>query len=101
MSIVTSSIHNVNDSIIVLCRGFSGGYVKEYIQASNPAFAIGEYWDSLGYEGGNLSYNQGSLSNHQIVKFSYLVKTLIFKFSVVDLKINYNDGSSPLHSYNL
>ncbi|XP_068656894.1 uncharacterized protein [Aristolochia californica] len=39
-------------------RGFSGGYVKEYIESSIPAFAIGEYWDSLAYEGGNLSYNQ-------------------------------------------
>ncbi|KAL2523037.1 uncharacterized protein Fot_26965 [Forsythia ovata] len=39
-------------------RGFSGGYVKEYVEASNPAFAIGEYWDSLAYEGGNLCYNQ-------------------------------------------
>ncbi|VFQ91977.1 unnamed protein product [Cuscuta campestris] len=39
-------------------RGFSGGYVKEYIEVSNPAFAIGEYWDSLAYEGGNLCYNQ-------------------------------------------
>ncbi|CAM8973405.1 unnamed protein product [Rhodiola kirilowii] len=39
-------------------RGFSGAYVKEYIEASNPAFAIGEYWDSLSYEGGNLCYNQ-------------------------------------------
>ncbi|XP_057981697.1 uncharacterized protein LOC131166996 [Malania oleifera] len=39
-------------------RGFSGSFVKEYIEASNPAFAIGEYWDSLVYEGGNLSYNQ-------------------------------------------
>lgn len=39
-------------------RGFSGGYVKEYIEASNPAFAIGEYWDSLAYEAGNLCYNQ-------------------------------------------
>ncbi|XP_059283799.1 uncharacterized protein LOC132037321 [Lycium ferocissimum] len=39
-------------------RGFSGGYIKEYIEASNPAFSIGEYWDSLAYEGGNLSYNQ-------------------------------------------
>ncbi|KAJ4974127.1 hypothetical protein NE237_007301 [Protea cynaroides] len=39
-------------------RGFSGGYVKEYIETSNPAFAIGEYWDSLAYEGGNLCYNQ-------------------------------------------
>lgn len=33
--------------------------MKEYIEASNPAFAIGEYWDSLAYEGGNLCYNQG------------------------------------------
>ncbi|KAL8044186.1 hypothetical protein ABFX02_08G030400 [Erythranthe guttata] len=39
-------------------RGFSGSYVKEYIEASDPAFAIGEYWDSLAYEGGNLCYNQ-------------------------------------------
>ncbi|KAL3525856.1 hypothetical protein ACH5RR_014228 [Cinchona calisaya] len=39
-------------------RGFAGEYVKEYIEASNPAFAIGEYWDSLSYEGGNLCYNQ-------------------------------------------
>uniref|UniRef100_A0A7N0SYL4 alpha-amylase n=1 Tax=Kalanchoe fedtschenkoi TaxID=63787 RepID=A0A7N0SYL4_KALFE len=39
-------------------RGFSGAYVKEYIEASNPVFAIGEYWDSLAYEGGNLCYNQ-------------------------------------------
>ncbi|XP_047312838.1 uncharacterized protein LOC124916150 [Impatiens glandulifera] len=39
-------------------RGFSGGYVKEYIESSNPAFSIGEYWDSLAYEGGNLCYNQ-------------------------------------------
>ncbi|XP_057822676.1 uncharacterized protein LOC131035073 isoform X1 [Cryptomeria japonica] len=41
-------------------RGFWGGYVKEYIEASNPAFSIGEYWDSLAYEGGNLCYNQDS-----------------------------------------
>ncbi|MCO5584846.1 hypothetical protein L7F22_038778 [Adiantum nelumboides] len=39
-------------------RGFWGGYVKEYIEATNPAFAIGEYWDSLAYEGGNCSYDQ-------------------------------------------
>lgn len=39
-------------------RGFSGVYVKEYIEASTPVFSIGEYWDSLAYEGGNLCYNQ-------------------------------------------
>ena len=41
-----------------LRRGFWGGYVKEYIEASNPAFCIGEYWDSLAYEGGTPAYNQ-------------------------------------------
>lgn len=35
--------------------------MKEYIEASNPAFSIGEYWDSLAYEGGNLCYNQGEI----------------------------------------
>lgn len=44
----------------LVCRGFSGTYVKEYIEASNPAFAIGEYWDSLAYEHGDLCYNQGN-----------------------------------------
>eukprot|EP00249_Psilotum_nudum_P024115 c29097_g1_i3 orf=478-3477(+) len=39
-------------------KGFWGGYVKEYIEATSPAFAIGEYWDSLAYEGGNVCYNQ-------------------------------------------
>eukprot|EP00250_Pteridium_aquilinum_P027772 c3573_g1_i1 orf=286-3306(+) len=39
-------------------RGFWGGYVKEYIEATDPAFSIGEYWDSLAYEGGNCAYNQ-------------------------------------------
>ncbi|XVF16742.1 hypothetical protein REPUB_Repub10bG0058400 [Reevesia pubescens] len=37
---------------------FSATYVKEYIEASNPAFAIGEDWNSLAYEHGNLCYNQ-------------------------------------------
>lgn len=32
--------------------------MKEYIEATKPAFAIGEYWDSLAYEGGQVSYNQ-------------------------------------------
>ncbi|XP_052116794.1 uncharacterized protein LOC107486262 [Arachis duranensis] len=39
-------------------RGFSGTYVKEYIEASNPVFSIGEYWDAMKYEHGTLCYNQ-------------------------------------------
>lgn len=52
---------DTNTSLFIVCRGFSGTYVKEYVEASNPAFAIGEYWDSLAYEHGSLCYNQGNL----------------------------------------
>jgi len=48
-----------DNSLFAPHRGFSGTYVKEYIEASNPVFAIGEYWDSLSYEHGSLCYNQG------------------------------------------
>lgn len=41
-------------------RGFWGGWVKEYIESSKPSFAIGEYWDSLAYENGQVCYNQGA-----------------------------------------
>jgi hypothetical protein len=34
--------------------------VKEYIESSKPSFAIGEYWDSLAYENGQVCYNQGA-----------------------------------------
>lgn len=30
-------------------RGFSGEAVREYMEASDPAFAVGEYWDTLAY----------------------------------------------------
>ncbi|KAE8734497.1 Alpha-amylase 3 [Hibiscus syriacus] len=63
-------------------RGFSGTFVKEYIETSHPAFAIGEYWDSMAYENGNLSYNQG---NHLVLPMIYmsynritLVPTMIY-----------------------
>nr|DAD31168.1 TPA_asm: hypothetical protein HUJ06_010019 [Nelumbo nucifera] len=39
-------------------RGFWGGYVKDYLEASEPYFAVGEYWDSLGYTYGEMDYNQ-------------------------------------------
>ncbi|KAL4286937.1 hypothetical protein AHAS_Ahas19G0136100 [Arachis hypogaea] len=39
-------------------RGFWGGYVKDYIQASDPYFAVGEFWDSLSYTDGELDHNQ-------------------------------------------
>ncbi|KAL2349294.1 hypothetical protein Fmac_003294 [Flemingia macrophylla] len=39
-------------------RGFWGGYVKEYIDASEPYFAVGEFWDSLSYASGETDHNQ-------------------------------------------
>ena len=39
-------------------RGFSGVHVKEYMLKTEPLFAVGEYWDSLGYHFGSPEYNQ-------------------------------------------
>ncbi|KAF5939048.1 hypothetical protein HYC85_023307 [Camellia sinensis] len=39
-------------------RGFWGGYVKDYIEASEPYFSVGEYWDSLNYTYGEMDHNQ-------------------------------------------
>lgn len=39
-------------------RGFWGGYVKDYLDASEPHFAVGEYWDSLSYTYGEMDHNQ-------------------------------------------
>uniref|UniRef100_A0A0E0N1N0 alpha-amylase n=1 Tax=Oryza rufipogon TaxID=4529 RepID=A0A0E0N1N0_ORYRU len=39
-------------------RGFWGGYVHDYLEASEPYFAVGEYWDSLSYTYGEMDYNQ-------------------------------------------
>ncbi|XP_054824755.1 alpha-amylase 3, chloroplastic-like [Prosopis cineraria] len=39
-------------------RGFWGGYVKDYMEASEPCFAVGEYWDSLSYSYGEMDHNQ-------------------------------------------
>ncbi|XP_020099176.1 alpha-amylase 3, chloroplastic isoform X1 [Ananas comosus] len=39
-------------------RGFWGGYVKDYLEATEPFFAVGEYWDSLSYTYSEMDYNQ-------------------------------------------
>ncbi|KAM1280137.1 hypothetical protein TB2_020666 [Malus domestica] len=39
-------------------RGFWGGYVRDYVDASEPYFAVGEYWDSLSYTYGEMDRNQ-------------------------------------------
>ena len=39
-------------------RGYNGLYAKMYIDATVPAMAFGEYWDSCEYTDGVLNYNQ-------------------------------------------
>lgn len=41
-------------------RGYLGSYVKTYVDATVPAMAFGEYWDSCDYTDGVLNYNQDS-----------------------------------------
>ena len=39
-------------------KGYSGSFVKEYVDAAVPQLAFGEYWDSCSYANGVLEYNQ-------------------------------------------
>ena len=39
-------------------RGFSGEAVREYLEAASSQFTVGEYWDSLNYNGGVPDFNQ-------------------------------------------
>ena len=39
-------------------KGYDGKYVGEYINATVPEMAFGEYWDTCSYSDGVLSYNQ-------------------------------------------
>ena len=39
-------------------KGYSGNFVGEYIEACQPEFSVGEFWDTLMYSDGGLEYNQ-------------------------------------------
>ena len=39
-------------------KGYAGRFVGEYVEASNPTFSIGEYWDTMSYGDGGLEYDQ-------------------------------------------
>mmetsp|Transcript_5409 Transcript_5409/g.18220 ORF Transcript_5409/g.18220 Transcript_5409/m.18220 type:complete len:1162 (-) Transcript_5409:644-4129(-) len=39
-------------------RGFWGGHVKDYMEATQPGFAVGEFWDALDYKYDAPEYNQ-------------------------------------------
>ncbi len=40
-------------------KGFAGWAVALYCEETEPAFSVGEYWTSIGYEGEGPAYNQG------------------------------------------
>jgi hypothetical protein len=44
---------------IVSFSSYAAKFVKEYIEASDPMFAVGEYWDSCNYTSHHLDKNQG------------------------------------------
>lgn len=40
-------------------KGFHGSHVKDYMEASQPTFAVGEFWDTMNYEwDGSPCHNQ-------------------------------------------
>ena len=39
-------------------KGYPGRYVMEYIEASYPKMAVGEFWDDCAYTDSKLEYNQ-------------------------------------------
>lgn len=39
-------------------KGYSGVHTREYIDGTVPSLAFGEYWDTMSYADGVLSYNQ-------------------------------------------
>ena len=39
-------------------KGFSGRHVADYVAATNPCFVVGEFWDSLAYDGSVPKQNQ-------------------------------------------
>ena len=40
-------------------KGYSGRYVGEYVEACEPEFSVGEFWETCNYSGdGSLSYDQ-------------------------------------------
>eukprot|EP00271_Cylindrocystis_brebissonii_P007275 TRINITY_DN20604_c0_g1_i1.p1 TRINITY_DN20604_c0_g1~~TRINITY_DN20604_c0_g1_i1.p1 ORF type:complete len:417 (+),score=66.73 TRINITY_DN20604_c0_g1_i1:499-1749(+) len=51
-------------------KGYSAGYVKEYIEAAEPVFAVGEYWDACNYSGEEYTFDFDQNSHRQrIVKW--------------------------------
>ncbi len=61
VSIVLHVLNFFNRLTIVFdLQGYDGQYVAEYVNATVPEMAFGEYWDTCSYQDGVLNYNQDS-----------------------------------------
>ena len=47
---------------------YKAEYVKEYIEAAQPVWGVGEYWDTCAYteEAFRLDYNQGECACNEV-----------------------------------
>lgn len=61
-------------------REFCGGYVKDYVDSTQPHFAVGEYWDSLCYTYGEINHNQDA-HRRRIVDWIILMELLVHLMS--------------------
>lgn len=54
-------------------RGFHGSHVRDYVRATEPTFVVGEFWDSLAYNGGLPDHNQVRPSQIAPVQVALLI----------------------------
>lgn len=62
-------------------RGFSGSAVRRYLEEAGSDFAVGEYWDSLAYDGPTPRYNQDA-HRQRIVDWITAAGTMACAFDV-------------------
>ena len=83
-------------------KGYQGLYVQAYVRATDPTFAVGEYWSSMGYQmTTNLKPDQDP--HRQLIidwiddtrgnarAFDFTTKGILFyisSFLFIELKIN-------------
>ncbi|KAB1207337.1 Alpha-amylase 3, chloroplastic [Morella rubra] len=79
-------------------RGFWGGYVKEYLEASEPFFAVGEYWDSLSYTYGEMDHNQDA-HRQRIIDWISATSGTAGAFDVTTKGILHSHPGPQLSSY--
>jgi hypothetical protein len=52
-------------------KGYNGQHVLDYIKATQPALAVGEYWDDCCYTDSHLEYDQVWHPRHSCLLFTH------------------------------